>query len=823
VLRSIAGAALASGLDRFTFKGSQSAARPMTESIQALQDRDAHPPPPLKVSVKALCAFGAKVGDLDFRFAPAPSAQEGQAGHQWVQGRRGPGYESEVSLSAGFEGLQVRGRADGFEGAEIRASGIARIEEIKTYRGELDAMRANHRALHRAQARTYGWMLCEKLDLAEIDVALVYLDIFTNEETVIESRCSREELRDDFASLCRRFLDWARQENRHRADLAVALGVLAFPHADFRPGQRQLAEGVYKAAAAGRCLVAQAPTGIGKTVATLYPILRGWPARRMDKLFFLTAKTSGRAVALESLGLLTRGAGPRPLRVVELTAREKVCEYPDRACHGDSCPLARGFFDRLPQARGQAVEMPRLGLAELRDVALAHEVCPYFLAQEMVRWADVVVADYNYYFDGGAFLFALTRQEDWKVAVLVDEAHNLLERAQGMYSAELQEGAIEEARRLAPTHVRPAITRLRREWRSLQARQGAAYAVADEVPDGFQDALQETVALLAEHFAPAAPDTAPRRPRCSASSSTPCISCSLQRFFFDAVHFMRLSGGLTGHSIFESTHSAPGHEGSVAIRNLVPAHFLRWRFAASLTTVCFSGTIAPFAFYRDMLGLPADSLELDVASPFTADQLEVRIAADISTRFRDRARSLARVVDLVADQFRRRPGNYLVFFGSFEFMDSARALLGQRHPDIVAWTQSPSMREAEREAFVARFRAGGQGLGFAVLGGAFGEGIDLPGDRLIGAFIASLGLPRHDARNEAVRERLEQRFGDGYAYTYLYPGLRKVVQAAGRVIRTEQDTGVVHLLDDRFARPEVRGLLPPWWDVQIGHASPRGG
>jgi DNA excision repair protein ERCC-2 len=449
-------------------------------------------------------------------------------------------------------------------------------------------------------------------------------------------------------------------------------------------------------------------------------------------------------------------------------------------------------------------------------------VCPYFLAQEMVRWADVVVADYNYYFDGGAFLFALTRQEDWKVAVLVDEAHNLLERAQGMYSAELQDGAIEEARRQAPTSVRPAIARLRREWQSLQARQETVYTAADEVPEAFHEALQEAVSVLAEHFANAAPETAPAAALPGVAPASHGTQAVLQRFFFDALQFMRLSGALAGHSIFESTRPAVGQEGSVAIRNLVPAHFLRWRFAASMTTVCFSGTIAPFAFYRDMLGLPADSLELDVASPFKAEQLDVRIAADISTRFRDRARSLERVVDLVADQFRRRPGNYLVFFGSFEFMDSARALLARRHPGIVAWTQSPSMREAERDAFVARFRAGGEGLGFAVLGGAFGEGIDLPGDRLVGAFIASLGLPRHDARNEAVRERLETRFGDGYAYTYLYPGLRKVVQAAGRVIRTEQDTGVVHLLDDRFARPEVRCLLPPWWHVRIGHGSPRG-
>ncbi|MGF6525771.1 ATP-dependent DNA helicase [Variovorax sp. PvP013] len=789
------------------------------------------PPPALRVSVRSLCEFGAKAGDLDFRFAPAPTAQEGIAGHQWVQGRRGATYQSEVALAAGFEGLIVRGRADGFEAAGDTDTGRARVEEIKTFRGEFDAIRQNHRALHLAQARTYGWMLCERHDLVEIDVALVYLDIATNEETVVEARCRRDELRADFEMLCRRFMHWALQEGRHRSDLARALDGLAFPHAGFRAGQRELAEGVYRAASSRRCLIAQAPTGIGKTVATIFPLLRGWASQKTDKLFFLTAKTSGRGVALEALDLLARPAASVPLRVVELAAREKVCEYPGRACNGEACPLARGFYDRLPAARDQAVATPRLTVAAARDIARAHVVCPYFLAQEMVRWADVVVADYNYYFDTSAFLFALTRQEDWRVAVLVDEAHNLLDRARGMYSAELRVGDVEAARLLAPAHVRPAVARVRREWRALQKAQVAEHAAQDEVPEGLHDALKDVVAVLADHFAASASASASASSRPAAGGTlleAATAQAPLQRFFFDALQFTRLcAGSLAGHSVFESVLGGGGEGGrldaareadgnAIAIRNLVPAPFLQRRFAASMTTVCFSGTIAPFAFYRDMLGLPADAGELEVASPFRAAQLEVRIAADLSTRFRDRTRSMGRLVDLVAAQFERRPGNYLVFLSSFDFLAAAHALFARRHPSIATWTQSAAMREAERDAFVSRFRPGGRGVGFAVLGGAFGEGVDLPGERLIGAFIASLGLPQHDARNEAMRERIEARFGgDGHAYTYLYPGLRKVVQAAGRVIRTEDDTGVLWLLDDRFARPEVRRLLPPWWRVDV--------
>ena len=744
-----------------------------------------------KVSVRALCAFGAKAGDLDFRFTPAPSAQEGIAGHLLVQSRRDDDYQRELTLSAVFEGLEVRGRADGYDPAQPR------VEEIKTFRGDVNAIRENHRALHWAQAKTYGWMLCEKHGLPAIEVALVYLEIASGEETVIAMPCTREALREGFEDLCARYMAWAVQEAQRHAALAGTLDALDFPHAGFRAGQRELAESVYRAASARRCLIAQAPTGIGKTVATVFPLLRGWSAQKTDKLFFLTAKTSGRAIALEAL---ERFGPPAPaLRILELTAREKICEYPGRACHGDACPLARGFYDRLPAARSEAATVQRLTGDALRRIARTHAVCPYFLSQEMVRWSDVVVADYNHWFDSSAFLYALARQEEWRVAVLVDEAHNLLERARAMYSATLDAGALESAHAAAPAGLRPSVARVRREWRTLQQAQSAAYAPHDQVPEGLQQALQDATVALAEHFA-AAPQEA---------------GGPLQRFFFDALQFVRLANALDVHSVFESQLPSADESCTLAVRNLVPAPFLRPRFAASMSTACFSGTIAPFAFYRDMLGLPEDAVELDVGSPFQAAQLEVRVASALSTRYRDRGRALRPLVDRVAAQFTQRPGNYLAFFGSFEFLEAARTLFARCHPGIPNWTQTAQMPEAERSAFVARFRAGGQGVGFAVLGGAFGEGIDLPGDRLIGAFIASLGLPRHDERHELMRERLDQRFGEGtgYAYTYLYPGLRKVVQAAGRVIRTEQDAGVLHLLDDRFDQAAVRALLPAWWRI----------
>ena len=313
------------------------------------------------VAVRALCEFTAKQGDLDLRFTPSATALEGVAGHLLAASRRGPDYEAEVTLAGGFEALWVRGRADGYD------PNAQRLDEVKTYRGDLSLMPENRRHLHWAQAKVYGALLCRERGLAQLDVALVYVDVGTQSETVFTERHSAAALQAFFELQCQRFLAWARQELAHRAARNTALAALQFPHAEFRLGQRALSEAVYKATTSGRTLLAQAPTGIGKTVGTLFPMLKAWPAQGLDKLCFLTAKTPGRALALEALHTIARSAPqqPLPLRVLELVARDKACEHPDKACHGESCPLARGFYDRLPAARSAALATLTLGKATL--------------------------------------------------------------------------------------------------------------------------------------------------------------------------------------------------------------------------------------------------------------------------------------------------------------------------------------------------------------------------------------------------------------------------------------------------------------------------
>jgi Rad3-related DNA helicase len=746
------------------------------------------------ISVRALCEFTAKKGDLDRRFTPAPSSQEGMEGHATIASRRRAGYEKEIALEGEQGELLVRGRADGYDCATNQ------LEEFKTYRGSLERMPQNHRALHWAQLRIYGALLCRKRALPQIQLALVYFDIGTEQETTLVEPYSAQSLESEFVEHCERFIGWAQSETAHRSARDAALQGLRFPFPDFHAGQRDLAEAAYKTMRRGGTMLAQAPTGIGKTLGTIFPTLKAMPAGGLDRLFYLSAKTPGRQLALDALSHIDRASpdSNNPLRILELVARDKACENPDKECAGDSCPLARGFYDRLPAARAAAVERGMLDQQTLREVALAHQVCPYYLGQELMRWSDVVVGDYNYYFDSVAPLYSHTNINQWKVCLLVDEAHNLIERARKMYSASLERATLEAVRFGAPLMLKSALERVARAWDDLLQRQTEPYRAYDEAPDVFLTSLARSVSATTELIA----------------EQPGLLAAEVEDFYFEAMNFCELAAQLDNDTLFDVTREAAGRS-TLCIRNVIPRRFLTPRWNSAHAAVLFSATLSPPEFHLDMLGLPADSRRIEVQSPFKTEQLAVRVVRSISTRWRDRAASVRPIVRLMAQQFEVQPGNYLAFFSSFDYLHQVATEFIERHRNIPAWRQERGMSEGERTNFLQRFTPDGQGVGFAVLGGAFGEGIDLPGTRLIGAFIATLGLPQISAVNEEMQRRMESRFGAGYAYTYLYPGLQKVVQAAGRVIRTTEDRGAVYLMDQRFAQREVRRLLPKWWTIEM--------
>jgi hypothetical protein len=353
-------------------------------------DLEAAGQPNYTISVRSLCEFTAKRGDLDRRFTPAATALEGIKSQQTIAARRGLDYETEIALEGVWGRLRVRGRADGYD-PRRRC-----LEEIKTIRGQPEDIPENRRLLHWAQLQTYGALFCRVRGLQEIALALVYFDVASQTETELRQVFGADELEAVLAQRCQAFSGWAGQEAAHRAARDRALRALVFPQSTFRSGQRDLAAAVYRTASAGGSLLAQAPTGIGKTIGTLFPLLRAVPDQGIDKVAYLTCKGTGRITALETLDLLRSGVSGQALRVLAMTPKDQACVHPDKACHGDSCPLARGFYDRLAHAREEAVGRGWLDASAQREVALRHEICPYYLGQELVRWADVLVGDVHH-------------------------------------------------------------------------------------------------------------------------------------------------------------------------------------------------------------------------------------------------------------------------------------------------------------------------------------------------------------------------------------------------------------------------------------------
>lgn len=751
----------------------------------------------IPVSVKTLAEFAAKSGSLDRRFTPSPTAQEGIAGHQEVVLRRPPHYQKEMSLTIQYEGLLIRGRADGYD-SEAHC-----LEEIKTFYGDFEKLPDNHRQLHWAQARLYGWMYCRQHQRNGITLALIYFDLHNQREYRVEEHFTLPELVAYGEDLAEVYWQWQQQINARQQQLSQWIDELAFPYGSFRSAQRQMAESVYKAAATGRVLLAEAPTGTGKTLASIFPAIKAFNKTPVDKIFYLTAKTTGKQLALENLQLIASDGIDTPLRVLELTAQEKICLEPDKRCTGDSCPFARNFYDKLQQARQAAYTTPLLTRQTLTQLAHTHEICPYYLGMEMSRWVDILVADFNYYFDTSALLQGLTRELNWHPYLLVDECHNLVERARQMYSAELDRSVLLAAKRLAPKPIKTSLERVNRLWlatiKTLDFSETALTLL---------NASPEKLNLALTGFTNDYIDFLQRHP------DHPVQHTAVQEFFFAALNYLEKLELVDEDYCIDMQRPQPKQE-VLTLRNLIPARPLAARLAQAHSACFFSATLRPAYFYQQMLGLPDDTVYLQVPSPFASQQLQVKVARHISTRYRDRSTAIGPLCDIIEQQVTAATGNYLAFFSSYEFLQQVERELQQRlsSANITVITQSRRMSEQDREAFIERFTHEQNLLGLAVLGGAFSEGVDLPGDALKGAFIATLGLPQINPVTEHLRQRLQQVFQQGYHFAYLYPGIQKVVQAAGRVIRTQEDTGYLWLLDDRFAQHEVRQLLPEWWEI----------
>ena len=769
--------------------------------------------PTIRLSVRELVEFLLRTGSIDSRFTGFDRANEGARIHRRLQKAAGEGYAAEVFLTAErtMEGIgfTIEGRADGIFTDE---DGTVVIDEIKTTAAPTDAITEDMNPCHWAQGMVYGAICAEQRELETLDVRLTYYQIDTDEIIRYTRHFSAAELDAFLNDLLRQYLPWARRQLDWVEARNQSLGALQFPFPAYRPGQRALAGEVYRACAAGKAeqkggtrLFCQAPTGIGKTMSVLFPALKA--VGQGGPVFYLTARGTTRAAAENALALLRASDADLKLRSVTLTAKDKICMQDRRECTPEACPYAKGYYDRVRTALWDALDTHALTADALQMLARRHKVCPFELGLDLSLWCDVVIGDYNYLFDpvvhlerffdtAGDYLF------------LLDEAHNLPDRARGMHSAILAKSAFYDAKKRlgkGKSSLKNALTKVNDifiEWRHRceeapgDSRFGRTFfekSRADALDRALTRLCEPLEIWLDEHRDPDETHEA------------------LLQLYFDIRAWLRVADTFDDHFVLQI--SAHGSEVRAAMLCLDPSDFLAADFAKGRAAVLFSATLAPAGYYRDLCGLP-DARAVALRSPFDTEHLGLWCARHVSTRYKDRADSIAKVADLLAVMSGARAGHYLAFFPSYSYLQQVWEDFTARYPDQPTLCQESAMDEGKRAEFLAQFQKsdGRPLLGFAVLGGVFGEGVDLTGESLIGAAIVSPGLPQVGPRQEQLRDYFEQTRGSGFDYAYRFPGMNKVLQAAGRVIRTPEDRGVVLLIDDRFLAPDTRRLMPPHWE-----------
>ena len=763
----------------------------------------------LTLPIRRLVEFLLRTGSIDSRFTGFDRALEGARLHRKLQRaavKEYPDYQAEAALKQDYTcagiAYTLEGRADGIF---TDKDGTPTIDEIKTTTLPPEFITGEQSPEHWAQAQIYAAIYARQQGLPAMRVRLVYYQVDEDLEFTFNHDYSADALDAIVTDLLTQYAPWAKRSAEWQRMSRASRQALPFPFASYRPGQRAMMNAVYKTCTEGGQLLCQAPTGIGKTMSVLFPALKA--VGEGGPIFYLTARGTTRATAENALTLLRAADPDLKLRSVTLTAKDKICLQEHRECTPEACPYANGYYDRVKAALWDGLDTHALTADALKALARKHKVCPFELGLDLSLWCDVVVGDYNYLFDPVVHLMRFFETAG-DYLFLIDEAHNLPGRARDMHSASLCKSAFYDAKKRlgkGKSSLKNALTKVNNifiEWRHRceevlgDSRFGRTYFEKSRAED-FDRALTKLCEPLEiwldEHRDPGETHDA------------------LLQLYFDIRAWLRVADTFDNHFVLQI--SAVGSEVRAAMLCLDPSDFLAADFAKGRAAVLFSATLAPAGYYKDLCGLP-DARAVALRSPFDPANMGLWCARQVSTRYKDRADSIAKVSDLLAVMAAAQPGHYLAFFPSYSYLQQVWEDFTARYPDQPTLCQESSMDEGQRTEFLAQFlaRDGKPLLGFAVLGGVFGEGVDLTGESLIGVAVVSPGLPQIGPRQEQLRDYFEETRGAGFDYAYRYPGINKVLQAAGRVIRTPQDRGVVLLIDDRFLAPDTRRLMPPHWE-----------
>ncbi len=768
----------------------------------------------IRISVRNLVEFILREGDLDNRISggkkDAETMQLGARIHRKIQRSMGSGYRSEVTLKYQFPfdcfTVQLEGRADGiFESDEEVV-----VDEIKGVLRDLELIREPVR-VHAAQAKCYAFIYGKEHDLEKVGIQMTYCQMETEEIRRFRYSYTMEELEAFMDELLGQYERWARFQVEWRKVRDASIGPVEFPFT-YRKGQKELVTSVYRTILRKKKLFIQAPTGVGKTIAAIFPAVKAVGEGLADKVFYLTARTITRTAAEQAFGQL-REEGLQ-WKTITLTAKEKICFLDEADCNPELCPYAKGHFDRVNDAvYDLLVSKSEFTRDVIGEYARKHQVCPFEMGLDLATWVDGIICDYNYAFDPNAYLrrfFGEGRQEEY--LFLVDEAHNLVERGREMYSAALVKEDFLKLKRRAKYYDKKL-------EKQLEACNRALLELKKEC--GRYQLLKEIGSLVIRLMNL---DSEMERVLETCGDNDFCNE--VLELFFAVRRFLstydRVDDNYRIYTEFRG-------DGSFMLKLFCvnPAVNLERFLECGRSAVFFSATFLPIRYYKKLLSTAEDDYAIYVESPFDPANQRILIGRDVSSRYTMRGSDMyRRYAQYIRAAAAVKKGNYMVFFPSYQFLQNVYEAW-QSIADMPKWereneafddvdilVQSQYMKEHEREEFLAGFERGrGKSLiGFCVMGGIFSEGIDLTDDRLIGAMIVGTGLPQVCVEREILQSYFDEKGENGFDYAYLYPGANKVLQAAGRVIRTENDRGVVLLLDDRFLTRRYREIFPREWE-----------
>lgn len=760
----------------------------------------------VRISVRNLVEFILRSGDLDNSRGSSGDKEamlKGGRLHRKIQRSMKGNYQAEVSLKRESEYedviIQVEGRADGI----FTEDGEFWIDEIKGTYGNLQAMEVPV-PVHRAQAMCYGWIYGEKEGFSQIGIQMTYSHLDTEDTRRFREIFSMEELKnwyqkllDDYHKWISCSLSWKKERNASMKDLQFP-----FP---YREGQREIVSGVYHTVSSKKTLFVQAPTGVGKTMSAIFPSVRAIGEGKGETLFYLTAKTITGTVAWEAFHTLRENG--LKFKVTAITAKEKLCFLDSPECTPEKCPYAKGHFDRVNDA---VYELWTTEEVYSREVIRAHaekwQVCPFEMCLDLSVWVDGVICDYNYAFDPNVHLkrfFGENISGDY--IFLIDEAHNLVERGREMYSAEISRQTLFTLRKKIRKHfpkLARALDKASRQMleleEDLKASQNPYQVLSNPgvLPVTFLTISGELEEILEE------------------KNLEEELRKEILEFYFVVRDFLNVSE-LVDENYVVYTECFGENDFRLRLFCVNPAANLSEYLKKGRSAVFFSATLFPMLYYRELLTTETDAYGIYVQSPFSAKNRRILIGSDVSSRYTRRNHTEYRkIAEYISRCVWQRQGNYMVFFPSYRLMEDVYQVYEEEFS--VDWVrcirQNSDMTEREREEFLEEFQSReGTLVGFCVLGGIFSEGVDLTGESLIGAIIVGTGLPQIGSEREILKEYYDRKKQSGFDYAYRYPGMNKVLQAAGRVIRTKEDRGVILLLDDRFLGRDYGEIFPREW------------